>query len=214
MSGKPGKPVKHFCEVMAKRSRSDQLTGGSRDVSPQFMTLVALSAVGTSNSVGLRDNVFPVPITRIPGNSNRITIIEVLKVFFDLPLLENWHPSSWVAGILYNRSQRVFLTTHDPSGKVLDADDPSVIAWIRQNQSNATADALAGNIVQTFTGPWVFDCTDGAGHGVLVATDRLFVQVYTSNINTNEGTHFDLKVLYRFKEVSLAEYVGIVQGQQ
>lgn len=201
---------------MAKRSRSDQLTGGSRDVSPQFMTLVALSAAGTASTVGLRDNVFNVPITRIPGNPNRITIIEVLKVFADLPLLEVWHPQSWAGGIVYNRTQRVFLTTHDPSGKVLDADDPSVIAWFRQNQSIGMANVISPEAVlsDTFTGPWVFDCTDGAGHGLLVATDRVFVQVYTSNIITNEGTHFDLKVLYRFKEVSLAEYVGIVQGQQ
>lgn len=57
------------------------------------------------------------------------------------------------------------------------------------------------------------DLTDGAGHGVLVATDAIYLQIFTTGVaNTSETGRF--RMLYRFKNVSLAEYIGIVQSQQ
>lgn len=64
------------------------------------------------------------------------------------------------------------------------------------------------------------DLTDGAGHGLLVATDNIFLSVQTTNI-AFVGESADSIVgfvaadlIYRFKEVALAEYIGIVQSQQ
>ena len=53
--------------------------------------------------------------------------------------------------------------------------------------------------------------SDGAGHGILVATDSLFFRVKSTNVRSNIA---DFRVYYRFKEVALAEYIGIVQSQQ
>lgn len=64
------------------------------------------------------------------------------------------------------------------------------------------------------------DLTDGAGHGVLVATDNVFLTLQTalsSIIGTSVGGITgvaECAILYRFKEVGLAEYIGIVQSQQ
>lgn len=60
--------------------------------------------------------------------------------------------------------------------------------------------------------PWTDNLTDGAGHGYLVATDYIFAQVGSQN--TNAAQFVDIKILYRWKNVGLQEYIGIVQGQQ
>lgn len=61
------------------------------------------------------------------------------------------------------------------------------------------------------TEPFVQDLTDGAGHGLLIATDNLYLGV------DSEATGFaqsvQCKILYRWKNVSETEYVGIVQSQ-
>ena len=61
-------------------------------------------------------------------------------------------------------------------------------------------------------GPIEFDITDGAGHGFLVATDQIYMQVFTNGATATATVR--VKMLYRWKNVSLAEYIGIVQGQQ
>lgn len=65
------------------------------------------------------------------------------------------------------------------------------------------------------------DLTDGAGHGVLVATDNIFLTLQTAatvvgaSATITAATGFgECAILYRFKEVGLAEYIGIVQSQQ
>jgi hypothetical protein len=54
--------------------------------------------------------------------------------------------------------------------------------------------------------------TDQAGHGYLVATDNIYLALRT--ITTAQVNSFICRITYRFKEVSLAAYVGIVQSQQ
>lgn len=61
-------------------------------------------------------------------------------------------------------------------------------------------------------GPITLDLTDGMGHGQLVATDNLYCQV--SGNNDTAGFSFDYKILYRFVNVALTEYIGILQSQQ
>lgn len=65
--------------------------------------------------------------------------------------------------------------------------------------------------------PVVHDLTDGAGHGMLVATDSVFFGLlnptgYGASGANTLGAQVDL--LYRWKDVSIEEYIGIVQSQQ
>jgi hypothetical protein len=64
----------------------------------------------------------------------------------------------------------------------------------------------------TYMEPFCLDLTDNAGHGILIATDSIYGQVNSANTATTNTVYF--KLLYRFKEVNLIEYVGIVQSQQ
>jgi len=62
------------------------------------------------------------------------------------------------------------------------------------------------------TYPVTIDTTDGAGNGMLVATDRMFIYGGAAG-NTTAG-RYTAKILYRLVEVGIQEYVGIVAGQQ
>ncbi|GAG62860.1 unnamed protein product, partial [marine sediment metagenome] len=59
---------------------------------------------------------------------------------------------------------------------------------------------------------YMWDCTDDIGHGILVASDYIYVQGDTTGYGV--GAEFNFKILYRFKNVRLQEYIGIVQSQQ
>jgi hypothetical protein len=72
--------------------------------------------------------------------------------------------------------------------------------------------AAGTGITDLVNSPRKWDFTDGAGHGILVATDNIFIQASTNGQNT--ASLFRFKILYRFKSVSLVEYIGIVQSQQ
>lgn len=56
------------------------------------------------------------------------------------------------------------------------------------------------------------DLTDGAGHGIIVATDNIYVTLFSAG--TGVAAEVDVKIMYRFKNVALAEYIGVVQSQQ
>lgn len=53
--------------------------------------------------------------------------------------------------------------------------------------------------------------SDGAGHGYLIATDSIFARLFTGGTGVANTAY--IRLLYRFKEVDLAEYIGIVQSQ-
>lgn len=56
------------------------------------------------------------------------------------------------------------------------------------------------------------DLTDGAGHGVLIATDSIYCNL--QSVVTGILNDVVVKIGYRWKEVALVEYIGIVQSQQ
>jgi len=59
----------------------------------------------------------------------------------------------------------------------------------------------------------IHDFTDGAGHGLLIAADKLYAAVSTRRYYAS-GHACNFDILYRWKNVGLAEYVGIVQTGQ
>lgn len=187
-----------------KRQAGDQLTGGTKDVNPQFLNgAFALSAANTYTSTTIGT-----PIVRVgsaSANNGKSIIMEILKVFVNLPPidLDNAAATDRNAAI-------TFSTTQLASGDAV-LDNSRVFCQVQHQTRNAFTAAGTGILAQDFD-PVVIDLTDGAGHGVLVATDNIFVGAVTTGYNA-AGT-FRWKILYRFKEVSLVEYIGIVQSQQ
>lgn len=178
------------------------LTGGTRDVNPQYMGgLVTLSAANTATTVQLA-----IPISRVPqpGQTNA-TIVEVLKVFMEFPSID-----ADAAAATARNSSLAFSTTSFGATQV-QFDESRVFAWGQRQLRNAFTAAGTG-VLEDSTDPFVYDCTDGAGHGILIATDNVFIQGITFG-QTGAST-FRFKILYRFKNVALVEYIGIVQSQQ
>jgi len=175
---------------MAKRARRDILTGGSGDVNPELFRcqLPANNATVTSTQ-------FPLPIQRL-NNRGRAMVMELLKVIYTLPSAVSTDAVNEI-NICLSTSDRGAATVARPTDQgVLD-----VFRW-------ATTVNTSGAV--TLESPCYHDVTDGAGHGLLVGSDSLFVQHSNSGINTTA----DVTIIYRWKNVGYQEYVGMLQEQQ
>lgn len=180
-----------------KRGRND-LTGGSGDVSPQLLTAtVTMSAANTLTEVSI-----PTPVTRIATRKGRAMVIECLKIFMDLGVKDNNYAAGGESSVI-TAILAVTTTIGLPNASSL------ILALI--NKEYRGAFTAAGSYSSVQVEPIVVDLTDGAGHGVLVGTDQIFLGVTTTNFAAaSTGT---MRLLYRFKEVSVEEYIGIVQSQ-
>lgn len=169
----------------------DRLTGGTQDVNPQWFkgTLTV-----TANTCTEHD--FQLPITRIP-TLNKVTIVEVLKTRAmiqgdtDLTAATTWHLA-------------IAFATRSIGTTPVFLDNVACFSFL---DCKGNSDAGASPTHQVLEQ----DLTDGSGHGVLVASDKLWIQY---DANAAAGTVVAFEILYRFKTVGMREYVGIVQSQQ
>lgn len=171
---------------------SKELTGGTGDVNPQILTAsVIQSAADTTTSLEI-----PVPIARFQTKKGRSIVMEILKVKYDFGDIVTPGGAVNIAALL--------STAASPAGTI----DPTVFSSTKLDGIFATAVGFA----YFPRGPFTDDLSDGAGHGFLVATDSMFLQL--SSANTAIANTCVAKIYYRFKEVALEEYIGIVAGQQ
>lgn len=178
---------------MPKRGR-DTLTGGTHDVNPQYMN-IPITYTDSTTTGTVTTYVLPKsPITQ----NGRAQIIEILKI---------WATAGGTLAADATQDYSLAISTSNPTASVLPTlTDPRVLALFRVS-SNLTTSGLIFNDMVMYR-----DLTDGAGHGVLVATDNLYVQMYVNGAATS-GTTGSVKILYRYKNVSVQEYIGIVQSQ-
>lgn len=185
-----------------KRTRTtrDTLTGGTGDVSPQlfyFPTLI-MSAPNTYTDVALA-----IPVQRLAPNKNKSIVMEVLKVFWNFGSFDSNPGTSGTQAGIQGQLITSPLTILDPS-------NPAIIDYATRQWKGQTS--VGGSYETVWIDPIVHDLTDGAGHGILVATDSIYLGLSTGGFI---GASFaNVKLLYRWKEVSLPEYIGIVQSQQ
>jgi hypothetical protein len=117
--------------------------------------------------------------------------------------------------VLFNDTSGSFmntalLTRKGPDADFVDFNNPSVIGYQRTMVDNGGIPASQ----------WLHDMPleqtlgDGSGHGILVATDQIFLHVAFSGIVNSAANQVQGRILYRWKDVSLEEYIGIVQSQQ
>lgn len=178
-----------------------RLSGGVGDVNPQQQTFPELSM--TSNDTNISES-FPNPVIRYPVQRGKAMVLEILKVMFFLNNFETVASEN----VYYNWALSTSSSVFDSGGTGIGfAVDPKVFAQYSIQAQEGSA-ATTG-----FFKPlkWI-DLTDGAGHGVLVATDSMFFAI--SSANTGLKMNAACKILYRFKEVPLEAYIGIVQSQQ
>lgn len=184
-----------------KRGRDGSLTGGTGDVSPQFMVFtVTQSAADTTTTTAQA-----IPVQRLQ-TAGKAQVMEVLKIGFvvsDLPASAS--ATETIDAIAVNVSTTSFGTTATNWG------EPRVFAaYNKRSRSAFTAAGTYFSMLQSE--PFMLDVTDGAGHGILIATDNIYGQVVSSG--TGGANVAYIKLLYRWKNVPMTEYVGIVQSQQ
>lgn len=157
------------------------LTGGTGDVNPQWMTAY-ITTPGVSNQVAA--SMVRLPVQRLP-HGNKSQVIEVLQVEYIVNHSED------------GKHAAVGITTQNVTS-VINYADPAAI-----HCAKICVDGAAQTTLQ-------FDLTDGAGHGVLVGTDNIYVW---GTYSDTDVINIYFRILYRFKNVGLKEYIGITQSQ-
>lgn len=184
-----------------RRGRGESLTGGSGDVNPQTFVVTATQTGADASTVVQ----LPLPIPRLPTKPGRNLVIEILNIDY-------YHVNPTTVGSATTINLAVVTTSPNIATSVNNAiADPRVIdAWYKQSTSFVATPALVARI--EYLVDYHTDLTDQAGHGVLVATDNLYFGIYST---TSQGANeYIFRVTYRWKDVSLTEYIGIVQSQQ
>lgn len=166
------------------------LTGGTGDVSPQLLTMTVTQTAADTTTTAEQI----IPVQRLP-QGNKAQVMEVLKVYYD-------HNNTGEV----DQTLNCFLTTASFGTTAITAAEPRVFSFFRKTVQLTTS----GMYIEQF--PFTHDLTDGAGHGILIATDSIFMQAVSAT--TGAANTFRIKILYRWKNVLLPEYIGIVQSQQ
>ena len=179
------------------------VTGGTGDIKPQILSAQSSTSVATTVYGSTQ---ITLPVARIGQMKNRAMIMEVLKVYFFNGVTDARDGTADNFAVLTTAAIRASGDTSSLTTIQQDLDDPRVIAASFFSRSTTTS---GGIMIQK---PEVVDLTDGNGNGVLVATDNLFL-THTAIDNT-ATVRCVVKILYRLVNVSIQEYVGIVQSQQ
>lgn len=183
---------------MAKRGRSSELTGGTGDVSPQLLSVsLNMSAANTYTS-----SQVAMPQNKFQASPTHAVVIELLKVFWNLSEVDANPAAGGSLLVAWGQLSTTAKTA-------IDFGDPKVITIGEKVVRGAFS--AGGSYAAVSQDPIVQDLTDGAGHGVLIGTDTAFVAMTTQGYVA--AGNLNMKMLYRFKKISLAEYIGVVQSQ-
>jgi len=189
---------------MSKRVVADRLTGGTNDVNPQYMS----ATISTSAANVQTEGILNAPIVRVgsaSANSNTAIVLEILKIY------ARFQDCDADAGPMTLRDLLVsFSSASIVSAGVPRFSDPHVFAMLERSVRDAFT--AGGSFALDQESIKVIDLTDGVGHGILVATDNIYVNIYSAGYALS--ARVDFKIMYRFKQIALVEYIGIVQSQQ
>ncbi len=174
-------------------SIDNMITGGTKDLKPQLLSFYCQESGNDTTTVATQ----ALPVLRnFSSGPGRAQVVEVLKVF-------------WRSNITTETDvliQGALCTKNPGVAAAIAFSDPSVLdAWYEDGRITTSGFVLR-------THPVIHDLTDGAGNGILVAVDNLYLQVASSG--TSSTARIDVKILYRIAGASVQEYVGIVQSQQ
>lgn len=205
------------------RSNSNSLTGGTNDVNPQW--LVARNNIASTGTDSTTLTNIPLPNNKIvQPYSGKPVICEILKVHFWLfpahsvpianPAGANQHVDNAIDLALTYGTPFATSSTVD----TIDFGNSLVITAlaVQTHQRVVSSSALSPANMDEFDRtiqPYVIDLTDGAGHGLLCATDT--IGFYLGLSQPSAGNYFStVRMLFRYKAVGLEEYVTMLQSQQ
>lgn len=167
---------------------SKQLTGGTKDVNPQTMSCSLIVPAGSGSKTQVQE--VALPVQRL-NNRNRSMVMEVLGLHFIIEGDDSHHLHFGLATSKPTSSSGIVPSLSDAN---VFFEDRAYVATL-----NTAPAGLQYNL------------HDGAGHGILLAADKVYLFGYTTSA---EKMVVDCRVTYRWKNVSLTEYIGIVQATQ
>jgi len=163
-----------------------ELTGGTKDVNPQYLNCTVTATVKDKT----HHAEVALPVQRL-NNRNRSMVMEILKVQWVSQSADGAHRI--FCGLSTNRLSEI-------TGTIPQLTNPSIAVFF---QTSGTAQKELGDVIQ--------DYTDSAGHGVLIGADKLYLFAYSGD---TDNIPMNCRIWYRWKNVSLTEYIGIVQASQ
>ncbi len=175
---------------MSRKRTAGTLTGGTKDVNPQTLGFAQLQSAA---------NIFTQLTTALPvnrtlsGPGNMAQVIEVLWVEWSFSGMELLNAGS--------EALAMQITTTSKTALVSLADPDVVAIASREFYALLTSGAAGGDMVTHV------DLTDGAGHGLLVATPQIFFGV--NSVGLAAAATGAARIAYRFKNVGLQEYIGM-----
>lgn len=182
------------------------LTGGSGDLNPQLIK----GAVSQAAANTIVEGEFNLPVSRVDiGAKSKASTIEIFRIYGVLS-----GPYAAAAGTEVRKSAHMSISTSSMGTATLAGiQDAGVIARFGQHVNNTFA-AGAGAAYFNAIKDWeVWDFTDNAGHGLLVATDKFYVQLYSTGQQAGDLYACGFQIQYRYKNVGALEYVGMLQSQ-
>lgn len=202
---------------MAKRSSSSQsaitraLTGGTGDVNPNIFRFPPL----VSTALNAVDRfVAPTPLQAFNNTAqNRATVMEILKVYFSAKQVFNTSVVGQSLTFLHMTVQSTRNADVNAVEQGMAFGGCLASKTLKQNVQ-ATGSTLTEPIIED--AEWEVDMTDGAGHGVLLAGPEVefatVIEMFGS-ATVSESVR-TCAFLYRFKDVPLTEYLGILSSAQ
>lgn len=182
-----------------KRSIADTLTGGTRDVNPQYINAAVIAPTGTASQGQVN---IVLPLSRLVATTGTHSeIIEILKVYWYFYGENGSSDTNYQLGCLSTAQTSMAL------GPVFE--DPHVIAMM---ETSIKLVGTAANFAQNGYQPIETNLTDENGHGYLVATEQIWLSLTQTN-NLSVSQKLAIKILYRYKNVGLTEFYTMIQSQ-
>lgn len=164
-----------------------------KDEKPQFLNC---SVTETAANTFTQAAAIPTGVNGQNVSKDKVRVMEIMKIF----VIATLDTLAEDGGLEYQ------ITTKSKAAMV---DATSISDAILYDQIE-TQLVTSGGIVRSNT--TVYDMTDGAGNGICVATPSLYVAAKgTGQANARA---YIFKILYKFTEISVSEFIGMVQSQQ
>lgn len=176
---------------MAKRGRGgDMLTGGTKDVNPQYSSIQVVESAANTFTQGTLN----LPVLRGNMVGGKYQVIELLYAWLDLQTNDGATGSGRTVAL---------TTTSQTAMQVLS--NPDVVLMYNDLITITTS----GLYVET--NPKFYDFTDRAGHGIIIATESLFLSVIGTSQTAAQTAR--CRIFYRFKNVNVNEFIGLAIQQ-
>lgn len=202
---KPTKRRSSSSVTMAKRRRT--VKGVRR--ADEFANFIVFQAI-TDAALGNIFKTFRVatPLPRIKTFGNKATILEILWVEFALPTLSlNFDKDD--VDTIFNAQ----LSIGAPPAGILPFSDPRVFAQVEISTS-FLANVNGNTRLIMPISPVRYELQTMNGDGYLLTAEAFNLNIGIINHNTAFGVTVEIKVWYRFVDIPLQEFVGLVQSTQ